>query len=472
MIRPLIIAALATLPFTGFAAPVAKPENIAAAPAADTRTAWFREARFGMFIHWGLYSIPAGEYTDPKTGKVTTDHGEWFLESTKSPVSEYEKLLPRFNPVKFDADAWAQAAADAGVKYLCITSKHHDGFAMFPSKVTEGWHFSLTPMGKAGRDPLMELKIACEKRGIAFCLYHTIMDWHSTDYAGRRAYNDLPGAKQPADMDKFQAFLHASTSEVINRYHPKMMWLDGSWEKPWTRERGLALQAHLRKQNPDMIINDRVGPGAAGLSGIGKGEPFGDYTTPEQFIPEKPLPDGRAWETCMTMNDHWGFNKADHHWKSSETLIRNLVDIASKGGNLLLNVGPTAEGEIPAASLERLADIGRWMMVNGESVYGTTASPFSENFDWGRVTAKGNTLYLHVFKRPEGGEIRLPLKNHVIASRMLATGESLGSGGGYGASNGNGTEESGIMVTLPASLPDAIDTVIAVKLDGPPKLSK
>ncbi len=406
MIRTVLItaAALAPLITTARAESVATTES---KPAAD-KAAWFREAKLGMFIHWGLYSIPAGEYTDPKTGKVSTNHREWYLESTGMPVSEYEKFLPRFNPVKFDAEKWAQAAADAGVKYLCITSKHHDGFAMWASTVTTGWNFGLTPMGKAGRDPLMELKLACEKRGIAFCLYHTIMDWHNTDYAARRAYNDLPGAKLPPDMDKFQSFLHASTAEVIRRYQPRMMWFDGFWESPWTLERGRALQAHLRKENPDMIVNDRVGPTAASTLGLGEGELFGDYATPEQFIPSGPMPGGRAWETCMTMNDNWGFNKTDHNWKPSTVLIRNLVDIASKGGNFLLNVGPDASGEIPAASLERLADIGRWTKANGEALYATKAGPF-KRLPWGRATAKPGALYLHVFDIPESKHIRIPV---------------------------------------------------------------
>lgn len=467
MIRHLLLAAAALAPLitTARAEP---PDTGEIKPVAD-KTAWFRDAKFGMFIHWGLYSIPAGEYTDPKTGKISTDHAEWYLESTKMPVTEYEKFLPRFNPVKFDADAWAQAAAEAGARYVCITGKHHDGFAMFPSKVTGDWNFGLTPMGKTGRDPLMELKLACEKRGVAFCLYHTIMDWRSTDYAERRAHNDRPGAKQPADMDRFQDFLEASVAEAIGRYHPRMMWFDGSWEGCWTPARGHRLQAKVRALAPEMIVNDRIGPGAAGTGGLGKSERFGDYTTPEQFIPEKPLPEGRAWETCMTMNDHWGFNKADHKWKSSETLIRNLVDIASKGGNLLLNVGPDASGEIPAASLQRLADIGRWMKANGDSIHGTTASPFAEKFDWGRVTAKGDTLYLHVFRRPEDGVIRLPLKNIARDARLLDSGERLVTGQAVG--DGPKGSAHRVNITLPATLPDPIDTVITVKLSGTPKLS-
>lgn len=469
----LALAALALSPALALAdspAPAPAARTVAPTVAPDARTAWFREAKFGLFIHWGLYAIPAGEHKDPKTGKVRTDHGEWFLETTGTPVTEYEKLLPQFNPVKFDADAWVRAAAGAGVRYLCITSKHHDGFAMFPSAVTENWHFGLTPMGKAGRDPLMELKLACAKHGVEFCLYHTIMDWHHPDYANRRKYNDLPATKSPADMDRFQTFLHASVSEVIHRYHPRMMWFDGFWEKCWTLERGRALQSHLRREAPDMIFNDRVGPTAASTRGLGQGELFGDYTTPEQFIPEHGLPGGRAWETCMTMNNHWGYNKADHHWKDTKTLVRNLIDVASKGGNYLLNVGPTAEGEIPAASLERLAAMGAWVKPNGEALFGTTGSPFAQAFPWGRVTTKGDTLYLHVFERPSDGHIRLPLANRVETTRLLATGESLAVGGGYGATRADGTGDTGVLIPVPEKLPDPIATVIVVKLDGAPKV--
>ena len=451
---PIVRTALAlALPATAtLAAPARAEEPAVAAPAASaSRLDWFREARFGMFIHWGLYSLPAGEYTDPKTGKTATDHGEWYLKNTGIPLSRYATFADKFDPVGFDADKWAQAAADAGVKYLCITGKHHDGFAMFPSAVTKDWNLAITPFGKKGRDPLMELKVACEKRGVAFCLYHTVLDWHSADYGNRLENNDLPAARQPANMDAFQAFLHASTAEVVARYHPKMMWFDGAWEgNVWTDKRGAAFQAHLRKIAPEMVINDRVGPGAGGLQGVGDQRRFGDYATPEQFIPKEAPPPGVVWETCMTMNDHWGFNKVDRQWKSAETLVRNLVEVASKGGNYLLNVGPDARGEIPEAGLERLAAIGRWMKVNGESIYGTGASPFKDAFPWGRVTAKGDTWYLHVFKRPADGKITLPV-NRPVDAVLLA--------GGAVASSVSGES---LEITLPETLPDTIDTVVKI----------
>ncbi|QEH32383.1 Alpha-L-fucosidase [Aquisphaera giovannonii] len=401
----------------------------------DARMAWFRDARFGMFIHWGVYSVPAGEYKDQK------DHAEWFLETTRMPVSEYEKFAAQFNPTKFDAHAWAALAKRAGMKYLVITSKHHDGFAIYPSALTD-WCIKDTPFGKAGRDPLKELAEACKDEGIRFCTYHSIMDWHHPDWGIRRAWNDK--ATGTPDMDRFDAYLKGQVAEVVKNYHPGIMWFDGQWEGPWTEARGKDMYAYLRKLDPQLIINNRVGGGT------------GDYGTPEQTIPATGFGPGVDWESCMTLNDHWGYNKNDHNWKSVTTIIRNLVDCASKGGNYLLNVGPTAEGVIPAESVERLTKVGDWMKVNGESIYRTTASPFRKT-PWGRCTRKGSTLYLHVFGRPEGGSLVVPMSNKVRKASFLAD-SSLPI---YAGSQADGQH-----LALPPDLPDAEDSVIAVTVDG------
>ena len=314
----------------------------------DARMAWWRAAKFGMFIHWGIYSVPAGEWN----GK--TDYAEWFLEETHMPVSQYAQFAQQFDPEKFDAKAWVKTAKDAGMKYLVITSKHHDGFGMWPSDLTD-WCIKSTPFK---RDPLRELSDECRRQGITFCVYYSIMDWHSSDWGTRRAWNDV--ATGTPDMDRYVAYMKGQLKELITRYHPAVLWFDGEWESPWTHERGVDLWNYLRALDPKLIINNRIGKARAGMEGMDAGKDrVGDYGTPEQQIPPTGFGPGVDWETCMTMNNHWGYNKHDDHWKSPETIVRNLCDIASKGGNYLLNVGPTSEGLIPQPSVDRLAEVDR-----------------------------------------------------------------------------------------------------------------
>jgi alpha-L-fucosidase len=421
----------------------------------DARMAWFRDARFGMFIHWGVYSVPAGEWNG-KTG-----YGEWFLEETKIPVSQYERFADKFNPVKFDAKAWVRMAKDAGMKYIVVTSKHHDGFALWDSKLTD-WDIARTAFW---RDPLKELANECRKAGIVFCFYHSIMDWHHPDWGTRRAWNDLAAKSGPPDMDRYTAYMKGQLQELLTGYGPiGILWFDGEWESPWTHERGVEVYNYVRSLQPNLIVNNRVGKGRSGMQGMNKGQGVGDYGTPEQEIPPTGFGPGVDWESCMTMNDHWGYNKNDHNWKSTQTLVRNLIDCASKGGNYLLNIGPTAEGEFPAASIERLQQIGAWMKVNHDSIYGTTASPF-KRLAWGRcttkVTGKTTTLYLHVFDWPTNGKLGLPgLKNPVLSATLLANGASLPIA----------TNATGVILSLPATAPDALSSTIALKISGAPEV--
>ncbi len=423
----------------------------------DQRMSWFRDARFGLFIHWGVYSVPAGEWN----GK--TNYGEWFLEETKMPVSQYEKFATEFNPVKFDANQWVRMAKNAGMKYIVITSKHHDGFGMWPSAQTD-WCIKNTPFK---RDPLKELAEACKKEGITFCFYHSIMDWHHPDWGTRRAWNDK--ATGTPDMDRYTAFMKAQLKELLTQYGPLgILWFDGEWEGPWTHDRGVDLYNYVRGLQPKIIINNRVGKARSGMAGMDQGkERVGDYGTPEQEIPPTGFGPGVDWESCMTMNNHWGYNKADQNWKSTTTLIRNLIDCASKGGNYLLNVGPTSEGLIPAASVQRLAEIGDWMKVNSESVYGTQASPF-DKLAWGRCTQKalsgGKTrLYLHVFERPADGRLILPgLANKPIKVALLDGGKALNFT----------TGENVVTITLPDGPLNPHATVVAVDIKGKPRIIK
>lgn len=360
------------------------------------RMAWWREARFGMFIHWGLYAIPAGEW------EGETNHAEWILTTAQIPVEEYEKFAPQFNPVKFDPQEWVSLAKEAGMKYIVITSKHHDGFCLFDSELTDYDVMDATPFK---RDILKELAAECRKQGIKMCWYHSIMDWHHPDYLPRRDWETRTA--EGADFERYVDYLKGQAKELLTNYGEiGVMWFDGEWEYTWTPERGKDLYEYVRSIAPRVIVNNRVGKGRAGMAGTfdPRTSP-GDFGTPEQEIPDTGL--DYDWETCMTMNDHWGYNKNDHDWKSTQDLILKLVDIASKGGNFLLNVGPTAEGLFPQPSIDRLKGIGDWMSVNGTSIYGTTASLF-ENLEWGRSTTKENTIFLHVFDWPEGGRLSIP----------------------------------------------------------------
>ncbi len=416
--------------------------------ARDQRMAWFREARFGLFIHWGVYAVPAGEYKDQ------TGFGEWYLEESKMPVSEYEKFAAQFHPVKFNAADWVRMAKDAGMRYIVITSKHHDGFGLFRSAQTD-WCIRRTPFAP---DPLKELADACRKEGLRLCFYHSIMDWHHPDWPTRRAWNDQ--ASGTPDMDRYVAYMKAQLKELLTGYGPiGILWFDGEWESPWTHERGVDLYHFVRTLQPDLIVNNRIGKGRGGMDGMDRGQGVGDYGTPEQEIPATGFPAGVDWESCMTMNNHWGYNKHDHHWKSTATLVRNLIDCASKGGNYLLNVGPTAEGTFPDASIQRLAEIGRWMKVNRESIYGTTASPFNKS-PWGRTTQKPGQIYLHVYHWPADAHLDVPLKNRVEQARLLASPHTKSK-----------LERNGdlLRLHLPPAAPDPLASVIALDLDGPPQ---
>jgi alpha-L-fucosidase len=424
----------------------------------DARMKWFREARFGMFIHWGLYSQAAGEWD----GKPTSGAGEWIMNDLRIPDSQYAKLVPQFNPVKFDAHEWVRIARNAGMKYIVITTKHHDGFAMYPSALTD-WCIKSTPFQ---RDPLKELAAACKEEGITLCFYHSIMDWHHPDYLPRKPWNDL--ASPNADFEKYVAFLKGELNELLTNYGPiGLLWFDGNWENTWNYDRGADLYQYIRGIQPNLIVNNRVGQDRKGIAGTMSGqERIGDYGTPEQTIPANGFGPGADWETCMTMNDTWGFKKTDHNWKSTETLIRNLVDIASKGGNYLLNVGPTGEGLIPDASVERLREIGDWMRVNGEAIYDTTAGPFGKQLPWGRCTTKvehGNTtLYLHVFEWPADGKLFVPgLQAKVKTAWLLANSSKRLK---------TKADPEGVTIFVPAEAPDKISSTVVLKIKGAPEV--
>ncbi|MCF7885743.1 MAG: alpha-L-fucosidase [Candidatus Marinimicrobia bacterium] len=368
----------------------------------DLRMEWWRNARFGMFIHWGLYSIPAGEW------KGETNHAEWIRTTAQIPLETYEKFLDDFNPINYDPERWVSLAKKAGMKYIVITTKHHDGFCLFDSKYTE-FDVMSTPYDKDLLKPLAE---ECQAQGIKIGWYHSIMDWHHPDYLPRRGWEKKRSTKN-ADFGKYVRYMKNQLRELLSGYGDiGVLWFDGEWEKTWNDKLGRDLYNYVRSLQNSIIINNRVGASRSGMAGFSDSKiSAGDFGTPEQEIPATGKP-GVDWETCMTMNNHWGYNKYDDNWKSTEDLIHKLIDIASKGGNFLLNVGPQADGTFPEESVTRLEEIGQWMDKYGAAIYGTKASPF-KNLEWGRCTQKqledGSTnLYFHIFDWPANNKLIIP----------------------------------------------------------------
>jgi alpha-L-fucosidase len=418
----------------------------------DDRMEWWRDARLGMFVHWGLYAVPAGTYQ----GKRVNGLGEWIMQNAHIPVEEYETFATKFDPIGFNADEWVRIAKNAGMKYIVITSKHHDGFCLWDSQVTDYDIVDATPFG---RDILAELARACKKHGIKLCFYHSIMDWHHPD-AQRPFYpNYNDTSKSNPDFDRYaEEYLKPQLAELLANYGPLgVLWFDGEWIKDWTEPQGKALYAWLLDIQPDLIVNNRVGKGRKGMEGLSRSDDYaGDFGTPEQQIPATGLP-GVDWETCMTMNDTWGYKSYDENWKSTEDLLRKLADIASKGGNFLLNIGPTPEGLIPRPSIQRLEAMGRWMAVNSESIYGTSASPIGAPA-WGRCTTKGDRLYLHVFDWPTDGRLEVPLAQANVRKAYLLADKKK-------AALPVATEVGKVVVTVGDEAPDAINSVVVLVLD-------
>lgn len=417
--------------------------------ARDARMGWWREARFGMFIHWGLYAVPAGFYKGEPVGQI----GEWIMLRGEIPVEEYKAYAEEFNPTSYDPAYWAQLAKRAGMRYMVITSKHHDGFALFPSAVTDWDIEDATPYGKDLIGPLAD---AARAEGLKFGLYYSqAQDWihPGGSLSGNRLKSYEKGTPlywDKAQVGDFNDYLRdiaiPQTGEILSRYRPDILW----WDTPrGIREEHAAKLAPLLRIVPGIIHNNRLGGGFEG-----------DTETPEQHIPATGFKD-RDWEVCMTMNNTWGYKRNDENWKSTEVLIQKLCDIVSKGGNFLLNIGPRADGTIPEASIERLEAIGRWMEINGDSIYGTSASPF-HRLTWGRATQKagasGTRLFLHVFEWPKNGELIVPgLRNQPVSARLLDGQQPLSFE----------QRDGSLTIRIPDTAPDPYASVIELEIQEP-----
>jgi alpha-L-fucosidase len=431
------------------AAPPAPPPD----PAKEARLAWFREAKYGLFIHWGLYAIPAGEWK----GQAVPGIGEWIMHRARIPVREYEALAKQWNPVEFDAEAWVRLARDAGMKYVVITSKHHDGFALFRSKASPFNVFDATPFR---RDILQELAAACARAKMPLGFYYSqAQDWHEPNGAGNEW--DF-GPDERKDFDRYlREKAEPQVRELLTRYGPvALVWFDTP--RLMTPERAQRFTELVRSLQPQCLIDGRLGAA-------------GDYvSTGDNVIPSKV--GDEAWETPATINHTWGYKKDDDDWKSPGDVTFKLVDIVSKGGNYLLNVGPMANGVIPAPSQDVLRTVGRWLKTNGEAVYGAGPTPFGEELgepsatgardlrgnplflsrNEYRFTTKPGRLFVTFFQEPRVAFALPPMKNAVKRAYRLADGQPVEVK----------VEEGRTLLHVARPILDPMATVVVVEIEG------
>jgi alpha-L-fucosidase len=412
----------------------------------DKRMEWWRNAKFGMFVHWGVYSVPAGTYK----GKQIKGIGEWIMYSAKIPVAEYKEFARRFNPQRYNAEEWVQVMKDAGMKYVVITSKHHDGFAMYHSDVSEWDIDEASPEFK--RDPIDELAKACRKHGIRLGLYYShCWDWtHPGGAKGRNLGGEWDDAQKGDNKEYFSKIALPQIAEILTRFKPDVIWFDTPIGPVDVNEtvKLLALQ-------PDVICNGRLSFTNGDLD-VGE-----DYAVHERSVPSSRME--RDWEACATTNSSWGYKSYDTKWKAPERLIRDLVKCAGGNGNYLLNVGPTEEGIIPEGSVKVLRAIGKWLEKNGDSIYDTRGGPFDPiTLTWGSCTQKKRKLYLHIVNRPAGGSVDLPgLKTRI--NKVYSFGDSSKTCPVTRRHESAYVNVSGIE-------PDPVDTILVAELAGDPEI--
>lgn len=436
---------------------VAPGTNVADTPVKprDPKLEWFDEAKYGLFINWGLYSIPAGEWKGKKYPKI----GEWIMQDAKIPVSEYEQLAQQFNPDKFDAEEWVRLAVDAGMKYLVFDCKHHDGFALYHSEVSKYNCYDATPWK---RDPMKELQAACDKHDIKLCFYYSqATDWHEPN-GGMNDWDFKPDKEKDFDQYLRDKSL-PQVKELLSNYGPiGLIWFD--YPVMMTAERSKRFADLIHSIQPRTLINSRLGEG-----NLHDYQSMGDNEIPSKVI-------AGAWETAATINNTWGYKKDDHNWKQPDDITFKLVDVVSKGGNYLLNVGPAGDGSIPQPSQDVLRRVGKWLKVNGESIYGAGKTPFGEELknsntrytvqpaDW--TPGRPGKLYLHLFKYPtaqgsDGNRVLLNavgLKAKFKRASMLADPERSPLAMDLLA-------DGFLSIKLPDKTPDEFDSVLCVEME-------
>lgn len=423
----------------------------------NKRVQWFVNDRFGMFIHWGLYAIPA--------------RGEWVRSAERLSVEDYQQYFDEFDPVDFDPQSWAKTAKAAGVKYAVLTAKHHDGFCLFDSKLTD--YKSTNTRSK--RDLVREYVEAFRAQGIKVGLYYSLLDWHHEDYPhygdrqhpmrDNEAYKDVKH-----NFDNYLTYMHGQIEELCTNYGKiDLFWFDFSYDnlkgEAW---KATELVRMIRKHQPHALIDNRLEASGSGFGSLLTAHPTeysGDFVSPEQIIPPHSIVDElgnkAVWEACVTMNNHWGYCEGDKYFKSADMIIKKLIECVSKGGNLLVNVGPDAKGNIPKESIDILSKVGEWMHKNGESVYGCNGSSI-EKPEYGRITAKGNKLYYHVMESLIGHVPLIGIRAEQVKKiRLLSTGSELKIMTNWITDN----YPDIVFVSLgeKPDLPDAVDTVIEVE---------
>jgi len=444
------------LALAGCAIPLHKKASSAAGPRAKQQE-WFRDAKFGLFIHWGVYSVPAGEWN----GKKTPGLSEWIMNEAKLTVPEYEKLAGDFNPTEYDAAEWVRIAKNAGMKYITIASKHHDGFALWDSNVSDWDIVDKTPYKK---DVLKMLSDECQKQDMPLFFYHSHLDWHHPDYFPRGSTGQFTGRPESGDFNKYIDYMNSQIAELCSGRYGKIagFWFDGWWDQQ-TKKPGKETRVDWRlKETYDLI--HRLQPQAlignnhheAPFEGedfqmFERGVPGQDKYSKANFVSTLPL------ETCDTINNSWGYNKSDRNFKSAKQLIRYLVMTAGYNANFLLDVGPMPSGKIQPEFVQRLEEIGKWMKQNGQTIHGTRGGPVPPQ-TWGVTTQKAGTVYVHIFKRPENGKLELPETNTLKVKNVRTF---------AGKAKVAFTKNGNIVLDLKNIPEDPIDTIVVLKLDSP-----